>query len=94
MTETDICRQAIRIYGSRTQIRKAIEELAELACELCHLETGRDVTNHVAEEIADVQIVCHQMEMIVGEWKVAEWKKKKLERLQRNLELKEKLQFP
>lgn len=94
MDETEICRLAIRTYGSRHQIRKAIEELAELACELCHLESGRDVTKHVAEEIADVQIVCRQMEMLVGEWRVAEWKKKKLKRLQRNVELKEKLQFP
>lgn len=94
MDERDICRLAIRTYGSRQQIRKAIEELAELACELCHLESGRDVANHVAEEIADVQIVCRQMEMLVGEWKVAEWKKKKLERLQRNAELHEKVQFP
>ena len=57
MDERQILGRAISFYGSEIQRVIAIEELSELQKELCKsLRTGAD-RPHIAEEIADVQIM-------------------------------------
>ena len=57
-----ICEQLIDKYKDK-QIIVAIEELSELQKELC--KSLRDKTNkeHIIEEMADVIIMMHQMQM-------------------------------
>lgn len=54
-------------YGAHHQIGKAAEELAE-ACEACleyHSVLTRENFEHLAEELADAQIMIDQLRMIV-----------------------------
>lgn len=52
---------AIRTFGDTNQIVVAIEELSELQKELCKLLRGSGDREHIAEEIADVQIMLDQL---------------------------------
>ena len=58
-TEDDdaVFRLALAIYGPRLQTLVAIEEMSELQKELVKHERGADNVPHIAEEIADVQIM-------------------------------------
>lgn len=62
-TSTDeidkLLRKAIDHYGKDNQVKKSIEEMAELTKALCK----GDVEN-IKEEIADVQIMLYQLQMI------------------------------
>lgn len=49
---------AIDRFGIRAQVDKAIEECSELTKELLHHRQRRNIVNDVAEEIADVMIMC------------------------------------
>ena len=51
--------KAIDHYGKENQVKKAVEEMAELTKALCK----GDVEN-IKEEIADVQIMLWQLQMI------------------------------
>ena len=62
------------------------EEMSELTKEICKNFRGAANANAIAEEIADVQIMCEQMAFIFDEQKVAEQKKFKLERLAKRVE--------
>ena len=72
---------------------KAVEEMAELTQALCKLERVATSPNfaehwnrareHVLEEIADVQIMLNQMQLLYGD--CTEWEIKKLEYLARRL---------
>lgn len=59
-----ICKRAILHYGPEVQKVKALEELAELQCEITHEMGGRGDYNHVAEEIADVEIMLEQLKQM------------------------------
>lgn len=86
MNEKEILKSALSLYGSTAQTVVAIEELSELQKELCKsLRFGAN-RQHIAEEIADVQIMLEQM-MILYELHVdvAEWKCKKVNRLRERL---------
>jgi hypothetical protein len=53
---------AIRTFGKENQTFVAIEELSELQKELCKLLRGNcDNFEHIAEEIADVEIVLWEL---------------------------------
>ena len=56
-----VFRQALEIYGPQHQTMMALEEMAELAKELCKESRGLGNVEHIAEEIADVQITLEQM---------------------------------
>jgi len=59
-----------------------IEEMSELTKELSKSQRGEDNRAHVAEEIADVEIMLAQMKIIFNcSEEVEEWKDKKLQRL-------------
>lgn len=86
MNERQILGSAISLYGSEIQRVIAIEELSELQKELCKSLRGQTDRQHIAEEIADVQIMLEQM-MILYElhYDVATWRRKKVDRLHERL---------
>lgn len=61
MDYKEIVRSALRCWGTQHQVVVAIEEMSELQKELCKLERGNADMNHIAEEIADVEIMLAQM---------------------------------
>ena len=86
MDEKKTLGTALSFYGRELQQVIAIEELSELQKELCKsLRAGAD-RPHIAEEIADVQIVLEQMMMLYEcREDVAIWRQKKVARLRERL---------
>ncbi len=86
MKEKEVLEAALSAYGSEIQRVVAIEELSELQKELCKSLRGQTDTQHIAEEIADVQIMLEQM-MILYElhYDVVAWRWKKVDRLRNRL---------
>ena len=80
-TVADICRQALELYGSRSQIDMCIEECAELINALEKYRRGRNTKADVITEIADVQIMCEQMQELFGDMDVSAERHRKLNRL-------------
>lgn len=88
MTEDQlgVCRKALEIYGAERQMKKLFEEIGELQEALCKCTDGRDTVQHLAEEIADVQIMLAQMAIIFDcADMVADFKWAKLKRLEDRL---------
>lgn len=62
--------QAVRVFGEKSQIRMAIEEMSELIKALCKLERADTMAEsdkavgNVIEEMADVQIMLDQLRII------------------------------
>lgn len=52
---------AISLYGTQLQSIVALEELSELQKEICKMQRGCGNVEHLAEEIADVQIMLWQL---------------------------------
>lgn len=51
-------------YGKQAQAMQTIQELGELIIELSKLDTKRCDLNHLAEEIADAEIMLMQMKYL------------------------------
>ena len=88
MTEDQIYRKAIEKYGALMQTVVAIEEMAELQKELSKALRNKVIDKaHIAEEIADVEIMLAQMKIIyfISEAEVNAHKEYKLRRLECNL---------
>lgn len=82
----DVCYEAVRQFGENNQIVKLLEELAELQEAVLKFIDGRDSKYHVAEEIADVQIMLCQLGIIMGCGNEAdEWEAIKIKRLKSKL---------
>ena len=87
--EGAILETALDRFGAKAQRRQTIEEMAELTQALCKLERVMESPNcaerwnrahdHVLEEVADVQIMLNQMQLLYGD--CTEHETKKLERL-------------
>lgn len=78
--------QAIDKYGGDNQLNVAIEELSELIKEICKFKRGFDNGEHLAEEVADVEIMCEQLRFIFDlDAKVDYFKNLKLKRLEERL---------
>lgn len=60
----EIYRAALETFGARAQVLMAIEEMSELTKELCKNDRGRENATHIAEEIADVEIMLGQMKIL------------------------------
>ena len=60
-SEDAVFRQALETYGPQAQTMMVLEEMSELAKELCKASRGLGNVEHIAEEIADVQITLEQM---------------------------------
>lgn len=91
--EGRILQNAIDTWGTRTQIVKAMEEMAELIHALSRmllsmwLSTGSDnaAPENVREEMADVSIMLNQLELIFGD--TTEEEIRKLLRLEKRIEI-------
>lgn len=82
MTDRELYLEAIKKYGEENQIKKAVEEMAELTKELCK----NNDPMHIAEEIADVEIMLEQLKLIYYcAFTVNVWRAKKLDRLKERL---------
>lgn len=58
----DVFRNTVQTWGKEAQTDMMIEEMAELTKEILNERRGRD--HNIAEEMADVQIMLAQMEII------------------------------
>lgn len=82
----ELLRHAIEAYGPDMQMTVAIEEMAELTKELCKYKRGIGSKEHIAEEIADVEIMLEQLKLIFDvRDPVRLWKNDKIERLEQRL---------
>lgn len=86
--DTEILNGAIDSFGVGSQIDMAIEECAELINALEKYRRGRIGISEVVTEIADVQIMCAQLELIFGGGsKVVEMERqRKMDRLRNRIE--------
>ena len=62
MSEKEIFNAAIRVFGRQAQEEVAIEECSELIQAITHKHRGRE--HNIAEEVADVEIMCEQLKII------------------------------
>lgn len=88
-----IMRHAIETYGVQAQCDVAVEEMAELTKAIMKIRRVADdygktqaARENLLEEIADVDIMIDQMKIMWGPKQVEEYRRKKLERLDRRLE--------
>lgn len=82
MSSRKTCKDALLAFGAERQIKKCVEELNELSVALLHNEGGKDTVDHVAEEIADVEIMLQQMILLLDcQDRVDKYRTKKLESL-------------
>ena len=83
----ETCRAALAAFGRDSQVMVAIEEMSELTKELCKNSRGQENTTHIAEEIADVEIMLQQMVMLFDcAGQVETFRRYKLERLAGRIE--------
>lgn len=83
----NIYRDAIRAFGAPHQIQKAIEEMSELTKELCKDLDKKGNLNHIAEELADVEITLAQLKLIYSNAALVDiWKQRKLVELRNRIE--------
>lgn len=82
-----ICQAALETFGKELQVTMAIEEMSELTKALCKNGRGQENTTHIAEEIADVEIMLQQMVMLFDcKGTVDKYRQYKLERLAGRIE--------
>lgn len=79
-----LCR-VIDKFGAEHQKNKAIEEMGELITAIAREQDCRVTTRDVITEIADVQIMLHQLTLIYGPELVDKEIKAKLDRLEKRL---------
>ena len=88
--EMAILDRAVDTYGVQSQIRKAVEEMAELVKELCKDAGSGERVDLIAEEMADVEIMLEQLRYIYRreniDFYVSRWKDAKVDRLRLRLE--------
>ncbi len=91
MTETEILRANIAQHGTDEELTVAAEECAELIHVISKikrygLREHVNHLNHLAEEIADVEIMIAQIKMIYNCTRLVDiWKEIKLERIEKQL---------
>ena len=61
-----VLQNAIDTYGKDAQLWMVIEEMSELAKEICKYQRGRDNREQIADEVADVTIMLEQVKMMFG----------------------------
>lgn len=81
MSEDEVLQAAIDRWGNTAQIMMACEEAAELTQALMHFLRGRGSKEAVAEEVADLMIMCRQMRRMFGSELVDDIAARKIERL-------------
>ena len=93
VTEEQIGVKCIMLWGEQDQIRQTVEECAELIVNLS--KYGRNVNGstkeQIAEEIADVEIMCKEMRIVFNNDLVDSFKIQKLARLNERVEKESQL---
>lgn len=85
-TQKTVLQSAIKTYGNDNQLWMVIEEMSELAKEICKHHRGENVSDAIAEEVADVEIMLEQVKMIFDIHEEVEWNIAcKVERLSKRL---------
>ena len=78
-------------YGKDAQIKMAIEEMSELTQALCKDFRGKANADIIAEEIADVEIMIQQLQIIFNNRNdVSRFYELKIKRLKNNLRKEQK----
>jgi NTP pyrophosphatase (non-canonical NTP hydrolase) len=74
---------AVNTYGIEKQLTVFFGEIGELMTAVADCRRGRDTSDHVAEEMADVLICCKQVMYALGVTRrdVLQWQDHKLRRL-------------
>lgn len=86
INDTEVLNAAIAHYGTLNQKIIAIEEMGELTKEITKELRGMGDTKHIAEEIADVEIMIEQLKLIYNAHEsVNAFKKMKVERLSQRM---------
>lgn len=86
LTEEALFQLAVDHFGIEHQTVVAIEEFTEVSKELTKVLRGEGNKNHLAEELADAEIVIAQMKQFYDVSNAVEcWKKTKLKRLFRRI---------
>ena len=89
VVDLDLLEDCVRIYGKRSQVDMAIEEMSELTKALLkerRIPDGKAYADHIAEEMADVTIMLMQLQMIFdNSEKIQEQITYKLERQRKRL---------
>jgi NTP pyrophosphatase (non-canonical NTP hydrolase) len=73
--------ETLQVWGIKEQIHKFSEELGELLVAMHHWYDEKATKEELADEIADVEIVCGQLRYLVGFKLVDKIKEDKLRRL-------------
>lgn len=82
----DLYKLVMDRWGADAQLTVVVEELSELIKEVCKMKRNIGSVDHLAEEVADVEIMCEQLRYIFSiDSDVDDWKKYKLERLANRL---------
>lgn len=85
--QIEVIRETVSFYGADAQLNICIEELSELAKELCKAKRGIPRLDCIAEEMADVKIIMEQLGIIFENANdVERWYTKKIARLKERLE--------
>jgi NTP pyrophosphatase (non-canonical NTP hydrolase) len=86
MQTTALFRKASKSWTWQAQMIKLLEEMGELQQAAGKYLLKKGGKANLCEEIADVEIMCHQMRVVLGIHKrVQDWKVLKLKRLERRL---------
>ena len=88
MNEAELYKRVVDLWGVKSQVGVAIEECAELIVAISHANRDRATITDIAQEVADVEIMCGQLRYILGDHVVARCKKEKLIRLKQRIENK------
>lgn len=84
--ERDVLTEAVSTHGADAQEWVFVGEVGELLDAIADHKRGRCDTNHIAEEIADVEIMLEQLKIIYQcHCAVKYWREAKLKRLAKKL---------
>ena len=89
--ENDVMTKAIKRYGSKAQLDKAIEEAGELIVAIAHYRCDKATDFDVLDECADNIVMAHQVATILGytEDELEKMIAQKLDRLHERMDIEE-----
>lgn len=79
--ESEVCRRAINQYGILRQMAKAAEEFAEAAAAINRHMATEGSREEIISELADVEVMCVQMRLILGASAIDQQRAEKVARL-------------
>lgn len=85
MSKQELYQQALDTWGEGSQYGMAQEECGELISAINRHFRGDADSDDVAAEVADVEIMCEQLRILIGDQRVEQHKTEKLDRLEDRL---------